>query len=143
MVRAAVAGKSLFEVSDVEGTIEGSSYTYDVARMIAKQNFDNDEMDTDPAWLIGSDNIPLLNKWHKIDELLKMVRFIAVERPGHSYQAIEGVSVITSGIPLLEIGSTEIRRRMLQGQSISWLVPHQVERAITDYDFYQPLRNAL
>src|SRR5690606_24658025 len=55
----------------------GISYTYDTMEQLTEA-----EPGTQFYFIIGGDMIDLLPSWHRIDELLKLVTFVGVERPG-------------------------------------------------------------
>ncbi len=77
MVEIAIAGDSHLKVCDVEKNLPVPSYTINTMEVLIKQypevNF---------TFLIGSDQAEQLDKWHRFDELLKMVEFKIISRDG-------------------------------------------------------------
>ena len=74
-------------------------------------------------------------KWREIDELVKLVQFVGVGRPGfhkHSQYPILWVDV-----PETEISSTLIRQKVKNGCSIKYLVPDAVEQYINEENLYR------
>lgn len=82
-------------IEDVEGLAietcelerQGISYTYDTMLYLTEQH-----PDVDFYFIIGADMVDYLPKWHRIDELVKLVQFVGVQRPkykaGTSYPVI-------------------------------------------------------
>ena len=83
-------------------------------------------------YLIGSDNLPKLETWRRIDELRTLVRFVVLER---------GPATADSAYPTIrrqiEISATEIRNRVATGRSIQYLLPAAVEEIIRQHQLYQ------
>src|SRR3954463_12426559 len=63
MVRAAIAGEAQFEVDDLELQRPPPSYSIDTVEMLRQR-----EPDSKMYLLIGEDNAPALNRWHRFDE---------------------------------------------------------------------------
>ena len=128
--RLAVAGDPLFEVDDRELRRPAPSYTIDTVLELLK-------VQSGPVhWLIGSDSIPNLSRWHRWQELLSLASLVVMGRPGASGDwsglpaeiAALRSSVVTA--PLIDISATNIRARVAAGRSIRNLVPDAVEQYI-------------
>ncbi len=65
-------------VSDIEKNSQGKSYSYDTVKALIKE-YNADEC----YFIIGSDCLKSLDRWYKIDELKKTVRFAVVPRTGY------------------------------------------------------------
>ncbi len=134
MTRLAIEGHAEFRVEDFEIQQGGVSYTYDT--MLKMMNL---EPETEFYFIIGGDSITDLAKWHRIDELAKLVRFIGINRPGYENTSPYLVRMIDS--PEMHLSSTMLRNRMAQGRTISFLVPEKVEAFIRKERLYGPERN--
>ena len=77
MVELAVIGIPGLTASSFEVDRGGVSYTFDTMKALTEQ-----EPDTNFHFIIGGDMIDMLHKWYKIDELMKIVTFVGVGRPG-------------------------------------------------------------
>ena len=117
MLRAAVAGESRFEIDDRELRREGPSYTIDsVTEMFG------DHPGVRFIYLIGTDNLHDLDRWHRIGELRNLVDFAILDREG-SFTLPADLPVVRRRI---DLSSTEIRSRLAAGLSIRFMVPEAV-----------------
>jgi nicotinate-nucleotide adenylyltransferase len=126
MVRAAIDGEAGFECSDIEVLRESPSYSIDTVR-----KFRAAFPDAEVYYLIGDDNLPLLNKWHDIDRLRELVTFVVLSRD--AIQAPAGMPVINRSV---DISSTDIRNRIACGRSIRYLLPMSVSLLIDNHGLY-------
>jgi nicotinate-nucleotide adenylyltransferase len=126
MLRAAIKGEPKFVVDDCELRRPPPSYTIDTIEKVRQGN-----RRTAIYCLIGEDNVQTLTKWHRFDELEKMVRFVVLDRTGQPP---------TSSYPVIDrkidISATEIRMRVASGRSIRYLVPPAVEEIIRRVKLY-------
>jgi nicotinate-nucleotide adenylyltransferase len=74
-----------------------------------------------------------LNKWHRIDELKKLVQFVVLDR-GCGEKNARQFRVVQRNI---DISATEIRKRVASGRSIRYLVPKAVEEIIRREKLYR------
>ena len=127
MLRAAIEGESGFELDDCELRRPPPSYTIDTIEDIRSRRHD-----AQIYYLIGEDNLPTLQKWHRFDELRKAVQFIVLDRtgtpPDHPYPIVHRK---------IDISATEIRKRVASGQSIRYFVPQEGEEIIRRENIYQ------
>ena len=141
MLRIAILDKEGIEISTWELDKKGVSYTYDTI-MHLKDTLPGEEL-----WFImGSDSLMAVEKWHKGVELLNNCFFIVGARPEDSKDTIlETIDTLTNKyqtkILLLEekmlpISSTIIREKLEKNEPISGLVPPMVEEYIYDKGIY-------
>ena len=126
MLQAAIKGEPEFEVDECELRRPPPSYTIDTIEDIRRH-----EGDAVIYCLIGQDNVKQLPRWHRFNELEKIVRFVVLHRgkqPEYSYELIHR---------RIDISATEIRRRVAQNQSIRYLVPESVEEIIQRKKLYR------
>lgn len=127
MLRAAIEGETGFASDDCELCRPPPSYAIDTAEEIRQR-----ETDTEIYYLIGEDNVAALARWHRFNELQKMVRFVVLDRTGMKTK--HGYAVIHRKI---DISATDIRNRVASGQSIRYLVPAEVEKIIRRENIYR------
>ncbi|WP_252502886.1 nicotinate-nucleotide adenylyltransferase [Sporosarcina sp. Marseille-Q4943] len=129
MVELAVSGTPGLTASSYEVDRGGVSYTYDTMKALKKQ-----EPDTEFHFIIGGDMIDMLHKWYKIDELMKIVTFVGVGRPGTVGETQYPITMIQ--IPEIDLSSTVIRNRLQTGGTIQFLVPDDIETYIRQEGLY-------
>ena len=142
MVELAVADNPRFEASDIELRRGGVSYTIDTILELRRKR---------PAdrlhFIIGADTIPELASWHRIDELVRLVRFLTGSRPGQQprwepleaklpQQAVDEIRGGVIATTPIGISSSAIRHRMREGRTIRYLVPRAVEEYAVRHKLY-------
>lgn len=113
----------------------GSGYTSELMRSLQakfpKKRF---------AFVIGSDNLTQLHKWHDFQWLKSKVTFCIVPRAGYDLQDLDGLGIeyMIKDIHPPEVSSSMIRRHLLEGKSIHGLVPDAIEALVKQlYEQYQ------
>jgi nicotinate-nucleotide adenylyltransferase len=128
MLRAAIEGQDGFAADDCELRRSPPSYSIDTVLQIRERD-PNAEL----FWLIGADNVSGLPKWHRIDELKKLVQFVVLDR-GYREKSSHKYPVVQRNI---DISATDIRKRVASGRSIRYLVPKAVEDIIRREKLYR------
>ena len=129
MLKLAIADNPLFDIEQAELQRKGKSYTYDTMKALIAQN-----PDTDYYFIIGGDMVEYLPKWYKIDELVEMVQFVGVKRPGYTIDT--PYPIIWLDAPMMDLSSSLIRKKIAQGCSIRYLVPEAVRNYILEKGLY-------
>jgi nicotinate-nucleotide adenylyltransferase len=147
MLRRAVRGEDLFEISTIELRRQGPSYTFDTVREFLREAPGRAEI----HWVVGADMLADLPKWYRAAELLELVNIVVALRPPWDErldailaglrgrvapQALRRLARSIVRTPLIDISSTEIRRRAAAGQSIRFLVPEPVRKYIEGHRLY-------
>ena len=149
MARLAVAGRAKLDVSDIETRREGPSYTVDTVRELAAELGPGMRL----YLLLGSDALRDLPSWRDVEEIFRVAEPVAVERPGEpaiDWDALarslpaELVSRARANFVRLERGvdvsSTEVRRRLAEGEHVTGLLAPEVERYIREHGLYGAAR---
>ena len=126
MVEAAVAGNERFSVDRVEVDAGRAMHSVDTVRILAERS-----SATDWYFITGADEVSNLLAWKEPDRLLEQVVMVAATRPGYDLSRLghleAGLRNFDRIFPVectrVDISATGIRRRMLQGKSIRYLVP--------------------
>jgi nicotinate-nucleotide adenylyltransferase len=137
LLRAAITGDRRFEVSLLELERGGVSYTIDTARALRREH---------PAdaiyWIIGADQAEQLANWRELEALAAIVEFIVLARPG--YTAPAGSAALPPSVRLhpvashvLDISSSEVRRRVAAGQPVRYFLPAPVADRIEKERLYR------
>jgi nicotinate-nucleotide adenylyltransferase len=133
MVELAVGDDARFATSRAELDRPGPSYTADTLRDLHSQSPD-DEL----FLILGGDQAAALPRWHEPETVLSLATVAVVERSNWSRNAIG----ITIGrlpgaeriryldMPLMQVSSSAIRRRVASGLPIRYLVPDKVANHI-------------
>ena len=111
MVKLACTENPKFEASGLEaGTLR--SYTIDTVRRFRQTLNDSDSL----FFLIGADAFDEIETWKEWRELLQLLTFIVVTRPGGAYKIPQGAKVLPlTGIEI-PVSSSAIRARLARGE---------------------------
>jgi len=144
MLKLAIAEDKIFEVSPIELNRGEPSYTIDTVRQL-KQKFGKDRKF---YWLIGVDMLSDLPRWHMAEELLGECNFSVMDRGGFekpdfsfmtgklSTQAIDKLQKNQIQTPLINISSTEIRKKLEAGKDVSDMINPEVLDYIKNHKLY-------
>ena len=133
MVSAAVAGVSGLEASRLEIDRPGLSFTADTLEQLGKN---------DPApdlfVILGSDAAAGLTTWERADEVRRSSTLVVVERPGaNDATPPEGWSWVRVEAPRLEVSSTDLRARVVDGRPLDYLLTPEVIDCIEKRALYR------
>ena len=141
MVKIAIADNPYFEVNDIEYQRQEKSYTYFTIQELMNKN---PQASGKINFIIGSDAFKLIDTWYEIENLAKLVNFVIVIRPDNMEigKLLDNVKLSNFDFqivktPLLDISSSDIRRRIKKNKSIKYLVPKAVEEYIYDNNLYK------
>lgn len=143
MLKKALAGNPDFEASDVEIRRGGKkSYSYDTLCELRVKARPKDEF----FFVIGTDSLDQILTWHRIRDLMKLCRFIVVERPetkkaGEILKKMSARDRKFFGTFVLKhfpvgVSSRQIRQRVRQGLPIRYLVTEPVAAFIAKTGLY-------
>ena len=141
MVRLAVKGNRFFRCSDQEVKRPGVSYTVDTLEELHGEL----PADAELFFILGLDLLLDFPRWRSAQRILELATLVTVVRPGHEGLSSDKLPGLLAGAgdrvrvvegPLVDISSTEIRRRVAAGVSIRYLVPPEVEDYIITHHLY-------
>jgi nicotinate-nucleotide adenylyltransferase len=128
MVELACTGVPEFEVSQIEQDANPSYSISTIERLLA-------EGEGPLAFLIGADAFAEIRTWHRWQDVVRLVEFIVVTRPGFDYAAPDGACVHELGGLDLPVSSSEVRERIARGEQ-KIPVPRAVLQYIRDRGLY-------
>jgi len=131
MVKLATRGNKYFFASDSEIKRDGRSYTIDTIKEF-KKLYPKDEL----FFIIGSDLLKYLDEWKDIGEIIKIIKFIAVTRPGYPLEKIPP-HIATVPIRAVDVSGFEIRQAIKNNKSFRYLVPEAVYKYINKRKLYK------
>lgn len=132
MVEAAVADVDGLEASDLEIARGGVSYTADTLAALHRLDPDGELF-----LILGSDAAALLPTWKRVEEVRENATLVLVTRPGADtsspppewdHRVVE--------VPRLEVSSTDLRARFVDGRPLDWLVTPPVVHVIRQRGLY-------
>lgn len=148
LLKAYTAGKSQFAISTIENDRQGPSYTVETLHRLKEQH-----PDTRFYFIMGIEDLLFFTKWYRWDEILTLTNIIAVPRARHfnpteltdivqfidadftplnledsitTFTHPHKCSVYCLDQPVLEISSTLIRNKWIQGHSLDLYLPKEV-----------------
>jgi nicotinate-nucleotide adenylyltransferase len=92
MVRLAIADNPLFTVSDIEMQRKGKSYSIDTIRALQHHYGPSTEL----FFIIGLDAFLDFPTWREPKEILRICHIVVVPRPGQSFRALAGMSLLST-----------------------------------------------
>ena len=143
MCRLAAMGKDWLQVSDIEVTREGRSYTVETLRILHERYPAGD-------WvlLLGSDMLLTFDEWYCYEEILTLTAICAMSRVGDDYaQLLEARRKLLQAVPQAEItvlqtaaypmSSTKIRENFRNGANNTCNLPENVVQYIGTHQLYR------
>lgn len=130
MVELACAPYPAFEASRLEAAA-GKSYTIDTVNRLRQTLAPDDRL----FFLVGADAFNEIETWKGWQELIRLVEFIVVARPGGQYKVPEGACVYRLTGLSLPVSSSGIRGRLAQGRPTPEL-PASVRTYIEEHELY-------
>lgn len=142
MVRRAIAAHPDLGVSEREIRDPTTSYT-----IRTLEAFRAAQPDEEHLWIIGADTVCNLPSWKEIDRFFELGDVLIASRAGHSPEEVDRLPFDPSvrarlrrayrATPIVEVSSSEIRRRAAEGLSIEFFVPPDVARYIAEKGLYR------
>jgi nicotinate-nucleotide adenylyltransferase len=145
MVTLATGDNGVFEVSDCELRRPAPSFTLDTVRLFQHQY----GPDAAIHWLLGADSVRDLVHWHKIEELIDECNLTTMLRAGYAppdfdrFETVWGerrVAKLRQNVvetPLIDVSSTEVRRRLASHEDVGGMLHPDVIRYIAEHRLYQ------
>ncbi|MCK4625822.1 MAG: hypothetical protein KAV00_10960, partial [Phycisphaerae bacterium] len=103
-------------------------------------------------WIIGADMLGDLPTWYRVGEVIEIARIITAARPPYNQripamldelrehfpaEQVSGLSERVVSTPLIDISSTQIRRRLGQEKTVKYLTPNAVIDYIRKRELYR------
>lgn len=131
MVELACAGDPVFEASRIEAG-EETSYSIGTIEYVRQSLGYQDKL----YFLIGADAFAEIHTWRRWQDVVASVEFIVVSRPGTRYAVPDGARVHALEDVSLPVSSSEIRRRLAEGDD-SVDLPPAVLSYIREHGLYR------
>ncbi|MEJ2635797.1 MAG: nicotinate-nucleotide adenylyltransferase [Calditrichia bacterium] len=137
MLKLAIDGDQHFRIDDLELRREGISYTIDTIDAL-HENYRH--LSPEFYFFIGMDNVNELHQWKEPKQILTKSKVVAFGRPGFTphEKAKEFLPYIRFvHVPLLEISSTFVRKRIREGLSVRYIIADSVFKYIQEKQLYR------
>ena len=143
MVEAAVADSPRLAAGRTEIDHGGPSFTADTLARLALE-YPMAEMFT----IMGDDAAAGFLSWERYAEVRERSTLVAVDRPGPKVSLPAGIEWIRVEVPRLEVSSTDLRARVVDGRPLTYLVTEPVLGVIAERGLYRaesdsPARDAV
>jgi nicotinate-nucleotide adenylyltransferase len=144
MLRLAIGGHEAFEVSSIEIDRGGVSYMVETLAAIAAA-IPEDEL----FLLLGADMLADLPHWREPGRILELATPVVAARPLTAWPGYGTLAGLVPSerlnqmarhrvdMPQMDLSSSEIRRRVADGQSIRYWTPRAVEKYIETQGLYR------
>jgi nicotinate-nucleotide adenylyltransferase len=139
MLRLATSHEPAWRVCTLEVERGGRSYTVDTLRQL------HEELpETDLFFLMGADALRDVAQWKEPREIFRLATPLVVHRPGEAQPDLTALAALCTkaaqpqivNMPVVDVSSTEIRRRVAAGESIESLTPAEVSEYIEAHKLY-------
>lgn len=142
MLQLATDHNLRFDVSDMELSRGGVSYTVDTLRLLQAE-----DPGSELFFIVGLDSLVEMHLWYRVEELLESCIVVPLGRGGQRPEDVaEKIQLPDEWkrkllnrlirIHEIEISATELRMRIAEGLSISTLVPAEVAMYIAEHNLY-------
>lgn len=145
MIALAITGHDSFEASDCELKRPAPSYTLDTVRLFKRKY----GPETSIHWLLGADSVEDLVHWYKVRKLIDECHLTAMQRAGYAPPDFERfvpmwgperVAKLRRDVvqtPLIDVSSTEVRRRLAAGEDVRGMIHPDVIEYIRQHGLYR------
>lgn len=145
MVEAAVSGNERFVVDRVEVDAGRPMHSVETVPLV-KQRHEGEEW----FFISGADEVSNLLSWKEPDKLLEEAAMVAATRPGYDISNLDHLEkelrnfdrILPVECTRVDISATGIRRMLVEGKSVRYLVPEKVHKLIHDRGLYGATKEA-
>lgn len=132
MVRLAVGDRDGIELSLLEEFRTGPSYTVELLERFKTSPED------EPFLILGADSVRDLPLWKDPEKILSLATIVVFPRTGYpAHIPVKGeASVILFESPVIDVSSTDLRKRILNGEDVRSDLPGAVRDFILDKELY-------
>lgn len=142
MVKMAIKDYPGFEISDYEIKKQGYSYTYETLKYLK-----GDEGDVEVFFIAGADSLMDIEKWKNPELVLSNCTFVAFNRGEYNKETLEvqkkklqdkyNSNIILLDISNLDISSSMIRERIINGKRVDFFMNEKVMKYIEQNNLYR------
>ncbi|MEQ8525569.1 nicotinate (nicotinamide) nucleotide adenylyltransferase [Gracilimonas sp.] len=134
MLREAFSGIQNLSIKTIENELPKPSYSVQTIRYLKKKHPNQTYL-----YCMGEDSLAYFHTWKYYEEILEECELIVARRPGETHTEVEDKILkrthFVDHTPL-DISSSEIRKKIARGSSISDQVPEEVVKVIEKEQLY-------
>ena len=122
MVKLAIENETGMKASDFEFHLPRPTYTINTLEKL-REKYPEHQF----KLLIGGDNLIIFHKWVEYERIIDEFGLIVYPRPDFDTESLPkfpNTTIITA--PLINLSATEIREKLVKGESITGMVPEKV-----------------
>lgn len=139
LVESSIEGDPRFSMSTYEYDIIGKSYTVDTINYFLEKY-----PDCEFFFLMGGDSLRSFKSWYRSEEITDKVSLIVADRLSDEKIPIEKIAqelkakkpIYILNMPLIELSSTEIRKRIGKKQSVKYMLAEKTLDIILTQGLY-------
>lgn len=131
MVQAAIKGVDGLVAGDDEISRGGPSFTADTLIALG-QRYKGAELFT----IVGDDAAAKFGSWQRANEIAEQSTLVVVDRPGSPLMPPSEFVWNRVEAPRLEVSSTDLRERFIDGRPLDYLVSNEVLKVIAERGLY-------
>lgn len=133
MVRRAIEDNYSLHACDIEMHLPLPSYTVVTLAALGEKYPDREF-----RLIMGSDNLAGLHRWRNYEYILQHYHIYVYPRPGSEDCPLrDHPNVTMTDVPMMDISSSYIRRRIAEGKDVRYLLTEPVYKYLTEMHFYQ------
>jgi nicotinate-nucleotide adenylyltransferase len=142
LTQLAIRDNPAFRCSPMEMRRAGPAYTVETLTQLHAEN-----PGAELFYITGVDAIAEILTWRRPEEVIRLATFIAAARPGFTLEMLQNRlppayldRILPMDSPMLNISSTEIRRRLRRNLPVRYLLPDAALEYICEHGLYRKAR---
>ncbi len=142
MTSLAINDNDKFIISDIETNNDDTNYTFQTLQKLREKT------EAKFYFIVGIDTLFSLHTWRNLDIVSSLCSIVTFKRPDYeestkNKEVIEkhNLEIISIDDVSLSLSSTEIRRKLLNGESIKYIVPDSVIHYAQKHNLYKRYYN--
>lgn len=142
MTQLAIEDNKHFDISMIELNRGGYSYTVDTLSALKSESPNNQYY-----FIVGADSLVNIMTWKEPEKIFNLCELIVAARGAidcekiaeikEAYEVKYNITIHSLEMPIIDISSTDIRKRVEEGRTIKYFVPKDIEHYIYMNQLYR------
>jgi len=143
MCQISAKNNDFLDVLDYEINNSATNYSINTLKTLLNGKLKGKEI----YFIIGADSLMNFDTWKDYTEIFKLVKLVCIERTEFNKNEIENkiiafneefdVEILVVKMPLIQISSTDIRKRISNNKSVKYMVDNDVINYINEMNYYR------